>query len=225
MLDKIPKPIPSEGELLVKVEATTINPSDRFPIEADLPLPFPFVSGKEGTGVVVEAKGENLQHWVGKRVTWFNVPTAGSWAEFVLTNPHYTFEIDADVPIACAASGTTNPLTVINMIEYYKEKGFKGGIIHTAAASALGRQLNRMAQKEGIPLLNVVRRQEQADILLSEGATHVIVTEGDWQPKLKELVDKIGFSVFFDALGGGPVTLGIIQSLKPHSRYFIIGML
>ena len=64
----------------MKVEATTINPSDRLALEGQLVNSFPFVSGKEGTGVVVEAKGENLQHWVGKRVTWFNIAFGGSWA-------------------------------------------------------------------------------------------------------------------------------------------------
>lgn len=74
------------------------------------------------------------------------------------------------------------------MIENFKEIGGKGGIIHTAAASALGRQLNKLAQKEGIPLLNIVRREAQAELLRKEGATHVIVTEGDWQTKLKEIL-------------------------------------
>lgn len=86
----------------------------------------------------------------------------GCWAEYSIASVDFTFEIEKDVPLEYAASGVTNPLTVIAMIENFKELGGKGGIIHTAAASALGRQLNKLAQKEGIPLLNIVRREAQA---------------------------------------------------------------
>ena len=75
------------------------------------------------------------------------------------------YEISDEVPIQCAASGIVNPITVIAMVDNYKTLGLKGGIIHTAAASALGRMLNRWCQKEKVPLLNIVRRKEQAEIL------------------------------------------------------------
>ena len=69
------------------------------------------------------------------------------------------FEITEEVPSQSAASGIVNPLTVIAMVENYKSLGVKGGIIHTAAASSLGRMLNRWCQKEQIPILNIVRRE------------------------------------------------------------------
>ena len=74
------------------------------------------------------------------------------------------------------------------MVENYKSLGLKGGIIHTAAASSLGRMLNRWCQKEQIPILNIVRREEQAEVLRNEGANHVLVTEGDWEDKFSALV-------------------------------------
>lgn len=66
-------------------------------------------------------------------------------------------------------------------------KGCKG-IIHTAAASALGRMLNRRCQTLGIPLLNIVRREEQADLLIKEGAKHVIITKGEWNDGYKNAI-------------------------------------
>ena len=72
-------------------------------------------------------------------------------------------------------------MTVVGITDIYQKYPGHKGIIHTAAASALGRQLNKRAQRIGIPLLNIVRRQEQADLLRSEGAQHVIVTTGDWE--------------------------------------------
>lgn len=152
---------------MIQVEASTVNPSDRYQLEGVYgPISFPFTGGKEGTGRVIEANGEDVQNWIGKRVV-FSSGAGGVWASFVISNPSFTFEIDEDVPLSCAASGVINPLTTIGFIETFKHLGKKGGIIHTAAASSLGRQLNRLAKKEGIPILNLVRRQEQLDLLKS----------------------------------------------------------
>lgn len=67
------------------------------------------------------------------------------------------------------------------MTEIYEGTAGKKGIIHTAAASALGRMLNKRCKSLGIPLLNIVRKEEHAELLKSEGAEHVIVTKGDWK--------------------------------------------
>lgn len=84
-----------------------------------------------------------------------------------MTNPHLCFEIDEDVSLTSAASGIVNPLTVVGMTDIYSKTPHKKGIIHTAAASALGRMLNKRCQTLGIPLLNIVRKQEQADLLIA----------------------------------------------------------
>lgn len=165
-----PKPVPKAGELLVKVDASTINPSDRLRIGGTyFPVPLPAAMGLEGTGHVVEAHGEHLQHWIGKRVCFIQ-SDSGSWGEYATTNPHVCFEIDEDVDLTSAASGIVNPLTVVGMIDIYNKTPGKKGIIHTAAASALGRMLNKRCRTLGIPLLNIVRKQEQADLLKAEGA-------------------------------------------------------
>lgn len=75
-------------------------------------------------------------------------------------------------------------MTVIGLIDNFKSLEGKG-IIHTAAASSLGRMLSKLCQKEKIPLLNIVRREEQAELLKKEGATHVLVTKGDWEKQFK----------------------------------------
>lgn len=68
------------------------------------------------------------------------------------------FEIDQDVPTSSACSGIVNPLTVVGFIENYKKNGYKG-MIHTAAASSLGKMLVKACIKNNIPLLNIVRRE------------------------------------------------------------------
>lgn len=111
------------------------------------------------------------------------------------------------------------------MTEIFNSTPNKKGIIHTAAASALGRMLNKLCISLGIPLLNIVRREEHAVLLKSEGAQHVIVTQGDWQTQYAEAIKTHGFNVFFDALGGGPITEAIIVGLNAGSYAHIYGYL
>ena len=148
---------------MIKVEGSTINPSDFHAFSAK--EKYPVTVGIEGSGKVIKANGEAVQQWVGKRVAFISVGT-GSWASYCTTPPFCVFEIDEDISLQSASSGIINPLTVLCMIERFKERKFKG-MIHTAAASSLGRMVNRICQKEGIKLLNVVRRQEQAELLKS----------------------------------------------------------
>lgn len=200
------KPVPKEGEVLIKVEASTINPIDNMFIRGHYAKkPLPFTAGSEGVGRVEEANGATLQDVIGKRVCF--MANSGSWAEYATASHFYV--IDDDVPVASAASGIVNPLTVLGIIHTVKTKKHTG-IIHTAAASSLGRQLVRICKTENIPLLNIVRRNEQAELLHADGAEHVIVTVGDWQPAYKELIRKLKLNALFDALGGGEVTQKLI---------------
>jgi NADPH2:quinone reductase len=100
------------------------------------------------------------------------------------------------------------------------------GLINTAAASALGRMLNKYCQREGVPLLNVVRRKEQAKILEEEGAKFILDTSNEgWVDQYNELLKTHGFNVLFDAIGGGEVTEKLISHLLPGSQAFIYGKL
>lgn len=149
---------------------------------------------------------------------------SGTWGGYCATIPSLAFEIDDDVSLQSASSGVVNPLTVLGMIEICRERKLKG-IIHTAAASSLGRMLNKVCLKEKVPLLNLVRRQEHAEILKKEGAENVLITTGDWQDKFKEYVEKDGFDCFFDALGGGEITTFLMENMKIPSGIFIYGAL
>lgn len=113
--------------------------------------------GLEGAGRVIKAEGEQLQSWVGKRVSFIQ-NDSGSWGEYAVTTPFFAFPLTEDVPVYSAASGIVNPLTVIGMTSIYEDNPHKKGIIHTAAASALGRMLNKRCQRLNIPLLNIVRK-------------------------------------------------------------------
>jgi NADPH2:quinone reductase len=118
-LQDFPKPVPKEGQILIKVEGTTINPSDRLRIEGSyFPVPLPATMGLEGTGRVVEANGANIQEWVGRRVS-FVQEGSGSWGEYAVSSPGFSFPLDEDVPLVSAASGIINPLTAVGMTEIF----------------------------------------------------------------------------------------------------------
>ena len=205
------------------MDATTVNPSDRIRLSgAAFSKPLPAIGGIEGTGRVIKAQGENVQEWVGKRVC-FITTGSGTWASYCVTTPFLTFEIDDEVELNSAASGVVNPLTVIGMVEIFKERKLNG-LIHTAAASSLGRMLNKICQKESIPLLNIVRREEQANLLKAEGAKNVLVTTGDWESQYKEYIGK-GFDCIFDAIGGGETTKILLENMPLKSGIFLYGTL
>lgn len=210
--------------MLVEVEGSTINPSDRFFLAGMYAKkPLPVAGGLEAAGKVIKANGEGIQHFVGKRVCFLAV--SGGWAKLAIANHQTSFIISEDVPIGCAASGIVNPLTVIGFINTFRSNGSKGGIIHTAAASSLGRMLNKMCITENILLLNIVRREEQAELLKSEGAKHILVTKGNWIEEFKELSKTHGFDCLFDALGGGDVISEIVNNLNPGSKSYTYGIL
>ena len=116
---------------------------------------------------MIKAGGPEGERLVGKRVC-FNT-SYGTWAEYSVANIENVWPVTEDVPIESAASGVINPITVIGFIDTYRKWSNKGatskGIINTAAASALGRMLNKICQTEKIPLLNIVRRKEHVEIL------------------------------------------------------------
>lgn len=144
-----------------------MNPSDKLNIGGQyVPAPLPTLAGLEGTGRVVEANGANIQSWVGKRVSFTQV-RSGAWGEYSISTPDRSFQIQEDVPLHSAASGIICPLTAIGMTEIYQSTSGKKGIIHTAAASSVGRMLNKLTQSLGIPLLNIVRKEEHAALLRS----------------------------------------------------------
>jgi len=130
-------------------------------------------------------------------------------------------------PASEGASCFVNPLTVLGMLETVKEEGFKG-LIHTAAASALGQMLVKVCQADGIPLVNIVRRQEQVDLLKKLGAKYVIDSSAPtFQEDLVTAIAETGAYVAFDAIGGGTMANTILSAMetaankdaKVYSRY------
>ena len=198
-------PEPPSGKLLVKMECSTINASDLISLRGGYyQESAPINAGLKGSGTVIKSGGGELaDSLVSKRVCF---ATNGTWAEYAIVNANVAFPLEDHITFEQGTSICFNPLTVMNIIEYVQKDNHKA-FMHNAAASALGLQLVRYTKTLGIPLINIVRREDQAQLLRSSGAEHVLITsEPDWKEKARILSNELGASVGFDAIGGEDTT-------------------
>lgn len=204
---QIPVPRPGPGEVLVRMAASTINPSDigfMYSTSGYSNRNLPVTPGNEGSGTVVAAgDGFIPKFMLGKRVACTKSKMdQGTWAEYMLTKATLCSPLRKDISYESGATLVVNPMTVLAFFEIIK-KGKHAAFVNTAAASQLGRMLLRMARKKGIPLINVVRKGEQADLLRSFGAEHVLVSaNADFDQKLKELSQRLNATLILDAIAG-----------------------
>lgn len=226
----------AEDDVVVRIEAAPVNPTDlglllgpadrstlageNATITMDVPAPRldsvrarldqSLTVGSEGAGTVV-ATGSNAGALHGKRVAMMGGSTYADYRR--ISSSEVTVLPDGIAPIDAAAMHI-NPLTVLGFVETAKREGHRA-IVHTAAASNLGQMLVRVCQADGIPLINIVRSQEQVDLLRAIGAQHVLNSrDGDFMPMLEELLAATGATVAFDAIGGGSMGSDIIAAME-----------
>lgn len=252
-LVRVPAPEPGPDEVVVQVQAAPINPSDlglltgpadlstlqasgsgeNIVLTAQIPevaikmlaarfdqsLPI----GNEGAGVVVKA-GANAQALLGKTVAMVGGAMYAQYRKIkaieVLPLPEGTSAVEG-------ASCFVNPLTALSMVETLRLEGHKA-LVHTAAASNLGQMLNKICIKDGVPLVNIVRSEEQERILRDIGAKYVVnSTSPNFMNELVAALKETDATLAFDAIGGGKLAgqiltaMEIAQNSKPgaYSRY------
>ena len=233
---------PAPHEVLVRVEATPINPSDlgllfgaadmttvRFSgtadapvVEADVPengmrmmagrigqsLPV----GNEGAGVVVAAgDSPEAQALLGKTVGMFG---GELYAEYRCLPAAMCLPLKEGTTAEQGASCFVNPMTALGMTETMRMEGHSA-LIHTAAASNLGQMLNRICIADDIPLVNVVRKDEQAALLKDLGAKLVVNSSSDsFKSELLAAIDASGATLAFDAIGGGRLVSELLSAME-----------
>ncbi len=240
-LDEVDTPQPGPGQLLVKVEAAPINPSDLALLlgvadpatatsigSADAPalsMPLPDIAlrmmagrmdramplGNEGCGTVVASGSSETEGMIGRRVAG-----AGGemFAEYCLVPAPLALPLPEGIAPRDGASSFVNPMTALSMTEVMKRDGSKG-LVHTAAASNLGQMLQRICKADGIPLINIVRKPEQQALLRDLGADYALnLNDEGFMPELIEACTATDATIGFDAIGGGDLAGKIITAME-----------
>jgi NADPH2:quinone reductase len=241
-LEMVDVPEPGPDEVVVRVEAAPLNPSDlgllfagadmtaavavgtpeRPVVTAPIPdaamrslaarvgLPMPV--GNEGAGTVVAAgQSPEAQALLGKVVA---VAGGAMYSQYRGVKAVMCLPLPDGTKAIEGASSFVNPMTVLGMVETMRLEGHVG-LVHTAAASNLGQMLNRLCVDEQIPLVNIVRKPEQAELLRSAGAAHVCnSTSADFMTELTDALKATGATLAFDATGGGRLASQILTCME-----------
>lgn len=205
IVEKELKPL-KKGEVLLKVHSGSINPSDLMFMRGlyGIKKKLPVVPGFEGSGVVIASGGGwRANSLVGKSVACV-APNKGDgpYAEYMITDAYSCFTLGKDVSLEQGACLFVNPITAWALLDQVIREKHKA-YIQTAAASALGRMLLRLANKKGIQGIQVVRRKEQVDLLKSMGAEHVLDSSSpNFDRELRVLSNKLNATILLDAVAG-----------------------
>ncbi|HMH88165.1 MAG TPA: zinc-binding dehydrogenase [Steroidobacteraceae bacterium] len=235
-------PKPGADEVIVRIEAAPINPSDlglllanadwsqaRLSGTAQQPIVTAMLSanavqamaaridlsmpvGNEGSGLVVEGGASQPAQALVGKTV--AVLGGAMYSQYRCIKVNQCLALPEGASAADGASCFVNPLTALGMIGTMRREGHKA-LVHTAAASNLGQMLNRLCLSEHIGLVNIVRKKEQEDVLRAAGAVHVCRT--DSATFLKDLTDALvatGATIGFDAIGGGPLAGQILGCME-----------
>lgn len=227
-LKEIPVPNPGPGEVLLKMAASPVNPSDLSTLKGTYGQlrDLPFVPGNEGTGKIIEAgKGFYPGFLKGKRVACFADPQGqGLWSEYALTKAQYCIPLMAGTTYEQAACMLINPLTAWAFFDIVQKRKIRA-IANTAAASALGKMIIRLGKKFGITVVNIVRKEAQVEALKELGAEHILnSSSGDFDQSLKNTFQKLGVQIAFDAVAG-EMTDKLVQAIPYGGEVMVYGAL
>jgi NADPH:quinone reductase-like Zn-dependent oxidoreductase len=168
--------------------------------------------GNEGAGTVVAAgDSPEAQALMGKTVA---AMSGTMYAQYACVPAMVCLPLMPEHTAKDGASCFVNPLTALSMVETMKLEGHTA-LVHTAAASNLGQMLNKICQADGVELVNIVRREEQAEILRGLGANYICDSSSD--SFMKDLTDAIhatGATLAFDATGGGGLASQILTAME-----------
>jgi NADPH:quinone reductase len=223
-----PVPHPGKGEVLVRMTAAPVNPSDLARIRQvkEAGGQASFIPGIEGCGTVVE-RGPGLlpRLWLGRRVACSAVlASSGTWAEYLVTSAANCIPLQAGISDDQGAMMLVNPMTAVAFLDIARSGRHKA-IINTASASALGRMIERLAAIAKLPLINVVRNEKQKAILINTGSGNVLDSSVEsFTHELQELARRLDATLILDAVGGN-LTRQLLQAVPYGSSVLVYGNL
>jgi len=241
-LVEVETPEPGPDEILVRMEAAPLNPSDlallfgpadmttakvsgspeRPVITADIPAKLmkmvtarvgqSLPVGNEGSGIVVAAGSSDAAQALLGKMV--GLVGGDMYCQYRCVNVFQALALEEGTTAAEGASCFVNPLTSLAMVETMRAEGHKA-LVHTAAASNLGQMLNRICINEGVDLVNIVRKPEQEEILKALGAKYICNSSSDnFYAELTEALVQTGATIAFDATGGGKLGSDILTCME-----------
>ena len=179
-------------------------------LTARIGMPMP--AGNEGAGTVVAAgSSEAAQRLLGKKVA---AAGGAMYSQYRTVDLSLCLELPEGLSAADGASAFVNPMTALGMIETMRMEDHVA-LVHTAAASNLGQMLNRLCQEEQVPLVNIVRRPEQEELLRAAGAAFVCdSSKPEFMNELTAALTATGATLAFDATGGGMLASQILTCME-----------
>jgi NADPH:quinone reductase-like Zn-dependent oxidoreductase len=241
-LQRVAVPEPAADEVVVRVEATPINPSDLglllgpvdptklrssgagddVVVKGEVPqamlraftarLDQSMPIGNEGAGTVIKTGASAAAQALQGKLV--AMIGGAMYAQYRVIKATDCLVLPAGATAAQGASCFVNPLTSLGMTETMRREGHKA-LVHTAAASNLGQMLNRICLKDGIQLVNIVRNAEQEKILREIGARHVVnSTAPSFMDDLTQALVDTGATIAFDAIGGGRLAGQILTAME-----------
>jgi NADPH:quinone reductase-like Zn-dependent oxidoreductase len=241
-LESVPTPEPAADEIVIRVEAAPINPSDialllgpidpktakqsgsaENPVftanvlERALPAMASRIDqsmpvGNEGAGTVVKAGASPAAQALVGKLV--AVVSGAMYSQYKVAKAAEVLVLPSGTTAAQAASCFVNPLTALSMVEVMRREGHKA-LVHTAAASNLGQMLNKICLRDGVSLVNIVRSSEQANLLKEIGAKIVLdSTSPQFMPDLIAALSATEATLAFDAIGGGTLASQILTAME-----------
>jgi NADPH:quinone reductase-like Zn-dependent oxidoreductase len=248
-LKTVDVPQPKAHEVIVRIEAAPINPSDMWPMFGPANLAEAVLSedkltfsapvnkgilpriksrldqvlpiGNEGAGTVIAAgDSEAAQSLMGKTVA---ILTGGTYAQYCCVPVQACIVHKESTSAINAASSFVNPLTALGMVETMRMEGHTA-LVHTAAASSLGQMLNKICLAQDVSLVNIVRTQQQAEILKEIGATYICDSSSKtFKADLYQAINETGATLAFDAIGGGEIVSDILTAMEQSGSKDAVG--
>jgi NADPH2:quinone reductase len=241
-LHDVAVPRPGPEEVLVRIEASPINPSDLGLLTAGADMSSASVAGtperpivtaplgaaamaglwarldaslpvgNEGAGTVVAAgSSPAAQALVGRTV---GIAGGAMYAQYRVVPAAACLVLPKSATAKDGASSFVNPLTALGMVETMRREGHSA-LVHTAAASNLGQMLVKICRKDAIPLVNIVRKPDQEELLRSLGATYVCNSASpSFEADLTEALKATSATLAFDATGGGTLVSAILNGME-----------
>ncbi len=242
LLQEAPVPEPGDDEVVVRIEATPINPSDQATLIAPADVSTgettgsgadtvytaklregveslvkprigkPLAMGNEGAGTVIKTGASEAAQALLGKTV--AVMDGALYCQYRKVNVMQCLPLNEGTTAKQGASCFVNPLTALGFVETMRAEGFKA-IIHTAAASNLGQMLNRICLNDGINLINIVRKPEQVELLKSQGAKYVFNSgDANFRNDLTDAIAETEAYVAFDATGGGNLGSSILGCME-----------